>query len=100
MTVSSIVLILEILSVAGILVLIFLVRGYLPTYVTEKGKNLATKEDIAEITRQIEGAKAEYTHELEAVRAAIGSRLGIHQFRYQREYDLLSHLAEKVIELR
>lgn len=37
---------------------------------------------------------------MEGVRAAIGSKLGIHQFRYQREYDMLLQLSEKVVELR
>jgi hypothetical protein len=36
----------------------FLLRGYFGSYVSEKGKNLATKEDIAQITTQIENVKA------------------------------------------
>lgn len=35
----------------------FILKNYLPSYFTEKGKNLATKEDIAEITRKIEAVK-------------------------------------------
>jgi len=42
--------------IAGILG--FLFRGYFGSYVSEKGKNLATKEDIAQITAQIENVKA------------------------------------------
>jgi hypothetical protein len=37
----------------------FILKNYLPSYFTEKGKNLATKEDIAEITRRIEAVKLE-----------------------------------------
>jgi hypothetical protein len=44
--------------------------------------------------------KAGYAHDLEAVRAAISSRLGIHQFRYQREFEILLQLSEEVVELR
>ncbi len=36
----------------------YLLRGYLSSYVSEKGKNLATKEDISQITAQVEGVKA------------------------------------------
>lgn len=36
----------------------FLFRGYFGSYVAEKGKNLATKEDIAKITAQVESVKA------------------------------------------
>jgi len=41
----------------------FLVKAYLPSYVREKGKNLATKEDIAEITRLVERVRAEISNE-------------------------------------
>lgn len=58
-------------------------RKYLPAYTSEKGKNLATKEDIAEITRLLESAKAEIT-----------SRIGINQFRYEREFEMLAALSQ------
>lgn len=44
--------------VLGVGILGFLLRGYFGSYVSEKGKNLATKEDIAQITTQIENVKA------------------------------------------
>lgn len=91
---------LQILALVGIGALGLLLYRYLPAYAGQKGKNLATKEDIAEITRRIEGVKSDYAHELEGVRAAIGSRLGIHQFRYQREFEILLQLSEKIVELR
>ena len=42
-----------------------LLRDYLPGYFQEKGKNLATKEDIREITEKIEAVRAEYAKQLE-----------------------------------
>ena len=42
----------------GVGILGFLLRGYFGSYVSEKGKNLATKEDIAQITTQIENIKS------------------------------------------
>src|SRR5215471_10590561 len=93
----------------GIIVLLW--RNYLATYLGEKGKNLATKEDIAAITkkiesvkalyaydaeksknqatkediatitREVESVKAVYTGEVESLRAALGSRSHIHQTR-------------------
>jgi hypothetical protein len=56
----------------------FLVKQYLPAYFSEKGKNLATKEDIAEITRLIEGVKTSFAHELEGVRAQIDRYTSAH----------------------
>ena len=51
----------------------FLIRSYLPSYFTEKGKNLASKEDIAQITRLVEGVKAQYITEIEKVKATLVS---------------------------
>jgi len=42
-----------------------LLRNYLPSYFQEKGKNLATKEDIREITDKVEAVKAQYVREIE-----------------------------------
>jgi len=58
-------------------------------YWEEKGKNLATKEDIGEITKKIE-----------MIKGAIGSQLYIHQFRYQNEFKILLDLSEKVVMLK
>jgi hypothetical protein len=68
---DSLILLLEILSVAGIAVLGLMARRYLPAYVAEKGKNLATKEDIEEITRIIEGVRSQSAAQLELVRSAL-----------------------------
>jgi hypothetical protein len=96
----STIVVLQVVALVGIGALGLLVRHYLAPYAAAKGKNLATKEDIAEITKRIEDVKAGYAHDLEGVRAAISSKLGIHQFRYQREFEMLLQLSEKVVELR
>jgi hypothetical protein len=41
-------------------ILILIYRYSVPSYLSEKGKNLATKQDIAEITREIESVKATF----------------------------------------
>jgi hypothetical protein len=42
---------------------------FLPSYFNKKGENLATKEDIAEITKKAEEVKSEYLKELENFKA-------------------------------
>jgi hypothetical protein len=49
--------------VAGVGVLLW--RSFLPAYVAEKGKNLATKEDIAAITDQVEQVRTVYAKQLQ-----------------------------------
>ena len=48
-----------------------MVRRYLPAYTAEKGKNLATKEDIGEITGIVEGVRSQHATELELVRGVL-----------------------------
>jgi hypothetical protein len=49
-----------------------LFRNYLPNYFKEKGKNLATKEDIKEITDKVEAVKAHYLKQVELYKQELG----------------------------
>jgi hypothetical protein len=63
-------------------VVVLLVRSFLPTYVSEKGKNLATKEDIGAITRIVESVREDYSKrlkELEHQNALVLEQLRINQ---------------------
>jgi hypothetical protein len=51
--------------------LFFLLKNVLPAYFTEKGKNLATKEDIGEITNAVESVKQEFTEKTEQLRSTL-----------------------------
>lgn len=48
-----------------------LIKIYLPGYIGEKAKNLATKEDIADITSRIEQVKVDYAKQLELYKSDI-----------------------------
>ncbi|MBA6262165.1 chromosome segregation ATPase [Colwellia sp. Bg11-12] len=54
--------------VAGTIVF-FLIKYFLPGYLSQKGKNLATQEDIENITNTIESVKAGYAEVLEEIRS-------------------------------
>ncbi|WP_426243433.1 hypothetical protein [Psychrobacter sp. TWP2-1-2] len=71
---NEIIVVLQILSLLGIASL-FMFRKYLFYYSSEKGKNLATKEDIKEITREIESVKSEYLVELEKFKIELSESL-------------------------
>jgi hypothetical protein len=61
----------SIISLAGLLVAGILVRSYLPAYVAEKGKNTASKEDLAHLTGIVEGVKALHITEIERLKATL-----------------------------
>jgi hypothetical protein len=77
-----------------------LVREYLPGYAREKGKNLATREDIEEITRKIEAAKAEYSRELERVKADLHKTVFVHRVQFETEFKALSGVWKKLAAVR
>ncbi|WP_212645472.1 hypothetical protein [Delftia sp. PE138] len=56
-------------GVPFIWLLFYISRGYLTNYANKKGENLATKEDVREITKEIEAAKEEFSHRLEDLKA-------------------------------
>ena len=62
---------------------------FLIQYFREKGKNLATKEDVRDITDRIESIKSHHA-----------SQLHISQVRYEKEFEILSDLSEKLVDLR
>lgn len=71
--------------IAGVIVFL-LVKHFLPGYLSQKGKNLATKEDISYITKEIEEVKSTYSQILETFKAqhqlrlaAVEKRLQVHQ---------------------
>ena len=51
---AMVILIFEILLAVAVFLIGLFVKNYLPSYMDEKGKNLATKEDVEEITRKTE----------------------------------------------
>ncbi len=54
--------------IAGVIVF-FLIKFFLPGYLSQKGKNLATQEDIESITVKIEAVKSGYAEVLEEVKS-------------------------------
>lgn len=53
------------INVACIFILGLFIKKFLPSYMNEKGKNLATKEDIKDITRRTEEVKILFQKEME-----------------------------------
>jgi hypothetical protein len=97
-----------VLIAVGICVLVW--RSFLPAYVGKKGENLATKEDIAAITKEVEQVKSFYANELKQLEhghellleelrgkhqlrmAAVDKRLEVHQQAYTLWRKLLANL--------
>lgn len=82
-----------------VLLLVTPLKKYFFSYSSEKGKNLATKEDIGDITKKIESVKTEYSESLALTRAELSSQINTHSFRYEKEYEILNLLIIRLINL-
>jgi hypothetical protein len=50
-------------------IIYLLIKNFIPSYLSEKAKNLASKEDIEFITDKVESVKSDYAHLIEEIRS-------------------------------
>jgi hypothetical protein len=53
----------------------WLLRAFIVEYAKEKGKNLATREDMSALTHLVEGVKTQYAEQLERTKSALSTQL-------------------------
>lgn len=68
----------------------FLVKHFLSSYLAEKGRNLATKEDIEEITGKVEAVRTQYVSLVEELKARHQLRLAAVDRRLQAHQEAFS----------
>lgn len=56
-------------AITAAVILYFFFKSFIPSYLSEKGKNLATKEDIASITDKVESIKTDYAKVIEEIKS-------------------------------
>lgn len=78
----------------------FGIRHLLSGYLVEKGKNLATKEDISEITELVETVKESFTANLELLKWELSKKSNIHRIVAEREVKAIAEISSKLIDLR
>ena len=85
-------------AIIGGIIVFLLLKSFVPSYLSEKAKNLATREDVAEITRKIEAVKTEYAAVVESIKAthqlrlaALDQRLKVHQQAFALWRKVVAH---------
>ncbi|NTW88977.1 MAG: hypothetical protein HGB26_07640 [Desulfobulbaceae bacterium] len=69
-----------------------LIYKYLPAYFVQKGKNLATKEDVEIITEKVEKIRSQYSADIERLKATLDSESALLQKRRQIYEEIVSSL--------
>lgn len=70
------------------------VAGFLGAYLGEKGKNLATKDDIATITQTVETVKRQHQEVIENLKAGHQLRMVAAERRLQAHQEAFTHCRE------
>ncbi|WP_052131326.1 hypothetical protein [Vibrio caribbeanicus] len=96
---EDLVLILNIAVVVSISIGGFLIRNYFPKYLSEKAKNLATKEDIGQITDQVESIKRQHAVELEKIKTELDVKGALRQSFQSKSLDALTAIDELLVEI-
>lgn len=74
-----------IINAVAVILLGLFIKHYLPGYMAKKGENLATKEDVTEITRRTEEVQEEFRKDLEKFSSDIHFKYDF----YYRQYTIL-----------
>jgi len=65
---------------------------FLKQYLTKKADNLATKQDLADLTRPVEAIKLEFRLQEEHARAMHSRELAAHQVLFEQEFMICRDL--------
>jgi hypothetical protein len=95
--------VLNIAVLVGFAVVVLLAKKYLPAYAAKKAENLATKEDIGQITDTVERVKAAHAADIERLKSALeheraerraaDERINhIHRVQFETEFRVLSEI--------
>ena len=81
------------LTIIAILTVKWLLGKFFPAYFTKKGENLATKEDIGEITRRMEEARLQYVTEAEKLKTEL--QTGLEKVKAELQKDVAAFTKRK-----
>jgi hypothetical protein len=73
---------------------------YFAPYFKEKGKNVATREDIEEITDKIESVKNDYAKELEGLKSQLNAKFHAQTVRFEKEFKVFEEVWASLVSLR
>jgi hypothetical protein len=81
-------------------VITWFARSYFESYLRKKGENLATKEDVAEITRKVEEVKSEVSVKLELLKWQLGKKATIHKLAAEKEFEALTEIGAALYTMK
>lgn len=86
------------ISIGASIGLFFLLKHFIPKYFEKKAENLATKEDIGEITTIVESIKQQNNKELEFIKSELSIKTKAQQSIYDDERQAIILYIENTVE--
>jgi len=94
----------QLIAIIGVGLLIMFWKNYIPKYFEEKAKNLASKEDIAEITSKVESVKLEHNSKFDEIQKKndlFYSEMKNTKERFNsKQFELYNQLWSSLIDLK
>ena len=87
-------LLLQFLIILGLIAAGYVLKDFLPGYSREKGKSLATKEDVGEITRKVESAKLDFSAQIERLKTDLNADMRQHLNIFGKRNEALTQFFE------
>lgn len=87
-------LLLLVLQVATLAIIVLFGQKFFPAYVSKKAENLATKEDVAEITKRTEAARTPYLAEIENIKHQLQEHSRVYSERQRLYVDFAEAVAK------
>lgn len=89
---------LQALTLIGVGVAVLLVRRHLAAYLSQKGENLATKEDIGDITRKVEEVRIAFAEQLSRIQTELETEAHATRVRIERLDARRAEVAQELHE--
>lgn len=83
-------LIVSFFTLLGLFIVALLGRNFMPTYVAEKAKNLASKEDLSHLTNMVERIKTLHAVEVERLKSSLSTEVQTTE-RRRKIYEEICH---------
>ena len=93
-------LILSVVAILGVAIIALLWKTYLPSYLKKKAEQLATKEDIGEITEQVKKVETKYSSELEKLRSDLERKTHVSTSQFTLEFETYQEIWKSLVEVR
>lgn len=96
---ENLVIVLNFVVLCALTISVIMAKSYVLKYLAEKAKSLATKEDIEQITDQVEAIKRQHALELEKAKTDLNVKSALRKSFQSKSFDALTAIDNLLVEI-